>query len=118
PADDAVSSRHFAYVHVSLRIRSSAVNVEKLPKSASAMSAEEAHHLQRFAVHDMHFAIAAVGHEEKLLLLVRRESNIKRRAFRAGGLAPDKGFLNERPIQFENLNTVVHAVTHIDQAIV
>jgi hypothetical protein len=94
------------------------VNVEKLAESASAMSTEEAHHLQRFAVHDMHFAIAAVGHEEKLLLLVGRERNIKRRDLRSRGPAQDKGFLDERPVQLEDLNTVVHAVTHIDQTIV
>ena len=82
------------------------------------MASEEAHDLQRFAIHDIHFFVAAIRHVEELLLRVGRERDVERGAFGARGFPLDVVFLDEGAVQPEHLDAIVHAVAYIHQAVV
>src|SRR6266699_5251972 len=94
------------------------MDMEELSESTPAAAAKETDHLERLPVHDLYFLVYSVRHVNELLLLIRRERDIKRGSFFAEGLPRDISFLHIRTIGLKYLNSVITAVSQINQAII
>src|SRR5205807_219751 len=94
------------------------MDMEEVANSVAAMPTEESDNLQRFTIHNVYFLIASIRHIEKLLLFIRRKRDIESGAFRARSLPFNVVLLHERAVQPKNLDTIIHPVAHIHQAIV
>src|SRR5689334_12651677 len=66
-----------AQVDVPLRVRSDAVDVIKLGRPVTSVTAEKADHFQRLAVQDLHLLVGSVRHVQELLLLIGRERDVE-----------------------------------------
>src|SRR6185295_8577469 len=118
PPVGAAARVHLAEIDVALRVRRNAVDVRELAHAVPAHSAEEADHFHGCAVDDLHLLVGAVRNEEEALRLVLRKSQTEPGAEARGGLALDEDFVDERTVQLERLNSVVHAVADIDETVV
>src|SRR5258705_6715356 len=82
----------------------------------AADAAKATHGLHARALHDADLAVRSINHVDVLLLRVRRERDLVDRAIHAGLLLKEM-LGHERTVLAEDLQAIVGAVAHINQAI-
>ena len=118
PAQHAATVVDFTQIHSAARIGRDRVNVVELSGTVPAVAAEESDELHLLPVDDLDFLVASVGHKEVLLIFVGGERDIETRALTSSRLALNINFVDERAVELESLNSVIHTIADVDDPIV
>src|SRR6516162_1582547 len=106
----------FSRVEIALGIGRNAVHAVELTGLAPAV-AERGYFLERFAHNDTDALVLTVCQQEKFLLGVLGERDVPNRS-RPAGVLGIKRFLHESSVRPENLQSIISAVTDIDEPII